>query len=61
MKIRFKNDCEGPEIGVVKKGDELDLDPVIERRLIERGVAVNISAPGYKSKSIKKKEVTENG
>jgi hypothetical protein len=57
MKVRFLKDGESPEFGVFKKGDVKDLDPSIERVLIKRGIAENVSAPDYivKSKRTRKK------
>lgn len=56
MKVRFLTDGESPKFGAFKKGEVKDLDPAIERVLIERGVAENISAPEYVVKSNKKKK-----
>jgi len=63
MKIRMKKDQESPKYGKLFKGKEYDLDPATERAYISRGIAENISAPDYESKSTKKKTkgVTENG
>ena len=55
MKVRFLTDGESPKFGTFKKGDVKDLDPAIERMLIRRGIAENVSAPDYVVKSKRKK------
>ncbi|MCK5615563.1 hypothetical protein KAR91_77580 [Candidatus Pacearchaeota archaeon] len=59
MKIRMLVDQESPKYGPLKKGQEYDLDPEDERLFIERGIAENISAPAYVSKSSEKKKKIE--
>jgi hypothetical protein len=56
MKVRFLTDGESPKFGVFKKGDVKDLDPSVERTLIRRGIAENVSAPDYIVKSKKRKK-----
>ena len=59
MKIRMLIDQASPKYGPLKKDEEYDLDPDDERKFIERGIAENVSAPAYVSKSTKKKKTTE--
>jgi len=54
MKVRMLKTQDSPKYGALIKGREYDLEPVDERRFIERGVAINISAPEYVSKSKRK-------
>jgi len=63
MKVRMLKDQDSPKYGELKKDEVYDLDPVDERAYIERGIAENVSAPAYTSKSAKKKtrEVSDNG
>ena len=56
MKVRFLTDGESPKFGAFKKGDVKDLDPAVERMLIRRGIAENISAPDYVVKTSKRKK-----
>lgn len=59
MKVRFLKDGASPDIGPFKKGEERDLPAKMERIFIERGIAENVSAPGYVSKSSKKGKKSE--
>ena len=54
MKVRMLKTQDSPKYGELKKGKEYDLDPTDERRFIERGIAINISAPEYVSQSARK-------
>ena len=60
MKVRMLGTQRSPKYGLLEKGEEYDLDPEDERNYIKRGIAENVSAPAYISKSSKKKakEVT---
>ncbi len=58
MKVRMLEDQNSPKYGGLKKGQEYDLDPEDERFYIGRGIAENVSAPGYVSKSSNKKKKT---
>lgn len=54
MKVRMLKTQESPTNGVLEKGEVYDLDPRDERLYIERGIAINVSAPEYVSQSARK-------
>jgi len=59
MKVRMLITQESPKYGTLIEGKVYDLDPEDERKFIERGIAENVSAPDYKSKSMPKKKGQE--
>jgi hypothetical protein len=59
MKVRMLEEQNSPKYGLLEKNKEYDLDPEDERKYIKRGIAENVSAPGYVSKSTKGKKKEE--